>query len=159
MTRARGAIGICWHVHLRIDVQCPHVTCRQRLKEAWREHWERTNSMGGKAGWASKMFFLLFSSVHVYVLSCFSCVQLFEYMDLSLRLPCPWDFPGKNAIAGCYAFLQGSFQTQGSNSCLLLLLRCRWILYCESVDIGHLDVIPNWEGLQFWDPHHILNTA
>ena len=28
-----------------------------------------------------------FPSVHVYMLSCFSCVQLFEYMDLSSRLP------------------------------------------------------------------------
>ena len=68
------------------------------------------------------MFFLLFSSVHVYMLSCFSCVQLFEYMDLSPRLPYPWDFLGKNAIVGCHAFLLGSFQTQGSNSHLLHLL-------------------------------------
>ena len=32
------------------------------------------------------------------------------------------DSPGKNIGAGCHAFLQGIFSTQGSNSCLLHLL-------------------------------------
>ena len=45
------------------------------------------------------------------------------------RLLCPWDSPGKNTGVGCRALLQGIFPTQGSNSCLLQLLGCRWILY------------------------------
>ena len=36
------------------------------------------------------------------------------------RLPCPWDFPGKNTRVGCHFLLQGIFLTQGSNPCLLL---------------------------------------
>ena len=32
---------------------------------------------------------------------------------------CPWDFPGKNTGVGCHFLLQGIFQTQGSNPCLL----------------------------------------
>ena len=45
------------------------------------------------------------------------------------RLPCLWDFPGKNAGAGCHFPLQGIFPTQGSNLHLLRLLHCRQILY------------------------------
>ena len=29
------------------------------------------------------------------------------------RLPCPWDFPGKNTGAGCHFLIQGIFLTQG----------------------------------------------
>ena len=39
-------------------------------------------------------------------------------------------FPGKNTGMGCHSLLQGIFLTQGSNSCLLCLLHCRWIRYC-----------------------------
>ena len=42
------------------------------------------------------------------------------------RLPCPWDFPGKNTRVGCHSLLQGIFPTQESN---LGLLHCRQILY------------------------------
>ena len=38
------------------------------------------------------------------------------------RLLCPWDSPGKNTGADCYAVLQGIFPTQGSNPHLLCLL-------------------------------------
>ena len=34
------------------------------------------------------------------------------------RLPCPWDFPGKNNGVGCPFLHQGPFLTQGSNLCL-----------------------------------------
>ena len=44
-------------------------------------------------------------------------------------LLCPWDSPGKNTGVGRHALLQGLFPTQGSNSCLLELLHCRWIPY------------------------------
>ena len=40
-------------------------------------------------------------------------------------LLCPWDFPGKNTGVGCQFFLQGIFQTQGSNA---RLLHRGWIL-------------------------------
>ena len=36
------------------------------------------------------------------------------------------DSPGKSTGAGCHTLLQGNFQTQESNRCLL---HCRWILY------------------------------
>ena len=35
------------------------------------------------------------------------------------RLPCPWDFPGKNTVAGFHFLLQGNFPTQGLNPGLL----------------------------------------
>ena len=38
------------------------------------------------------------------------------------RLLCLWDSPGKNIGVDCHALLQGIFQTQGSNLCLLSLL-------------------------------------
>ena len=46
----------------------------------------------------------------------------------SIRLLCPWDFPGKNTGVGCHFLLQGIFPTQGYNSCLL---HGRQILYTE----------------------------
>ena len=36
-----------------------------------------------------------------------------------VRLPSPWDSPGKNTGVGCHALLQGIFPTQGSNPCLM----------------------------------------
>ena len=39
------------------------------------------------------------------------------------RLPCPWNFPGKNTGVGCHSLLQGIFQTQGSNPGLLIATR------------------------------------
>ena len=35
------------------------------------------------------------------------------------RLLCPWGSPGKNTRVGCHFLLQGIFQTQGLNLCLL----------------------------------------
>ena len=35
--------------------------------------------------------------------------------DCSLRLLCPWDFPGNNTGMDCHFLLQGIFPTQGSN--------------------------------------------
>ena len=37
----------------------------------------------------------------------------------SIRLLCPWDFPGKNTRVGCHFLLQGIFPTQG------------WTLHCS----------------------------
>ena len=48
-------------------------------------------------------------------------------------LLCPWDSPGKSTGVGCYALLWGIFQTQESNPRLLQLLRCRQVLYTESL--------------------------
>ena len=44
----------------------------------------------------------------------------------SLQPLCPWNSPGKNITVGCHCLLQGIFQTQGLNPCLL---HCRQILY------------------------------
>ena len=38
------------------------------------------------------------------------------------RLPCSWNFPGKNTGVGCHFLLQGFFPTQGSKPHLLNLL-------------------------------------
>ena len=44
----------------------------------------------------------------------------------SARLPCPWDFPGKNTRVDCHSLIQGIFSTQGS---IPGLLHCRQTLY------------------------------
>ena len=55
------------------------------------------------------------------------CPTLCDPMDYSpIRVPCPWDSPGKNTGVGSHSLLQGIFLTQGSNPGLL---HCRWILY------------------------------
>ena len=50
------------------------------------------------------------------------------------RLLCPWNFPGKNTGGGCNFLLQGIFTTQGSNPCLLHLLRWQ----ADSLPLHHL---------------------
>ena len=52
----------------------------------------------------------------------FQTSRLLCPLFLAPRLLCPWDFPGKNARAGCHFLLQGIFPTQESNPCLLYLL-------------------------------------
>ena len=57
----------------------------------------------------------------VWVLSCFSHVQLFV-TPWTTNLLCPWDSPGKNTRVGCHAVFQGIFPIQGLNPhpfCLL----------------------------------------
>ena len=61
--------------------------------------------------------------VCVCMLNRFSYVQLFlTVWTVAARLLCPWDSPVKSTGVGCHALLQGTFQTQGSNLCLLCCL-------------------------------------
>ena len=48
-------------------------------------------------------------------------------------LLCPWDSLGKNTGVGCYFLLQGIFQAQGLNLCLL---HCRWVF----LPLSHLGI-------------------
>ena len=63
----------------------------------------------------------LFLQLHASMLS---RVWLFlqPYGLQPTRHLCPWHFPGKNTIEGCYFLLQGIFLTQGLNLSLLWLL-------------------------------------
>ena len=44
-----------------------------------------------------------------------SCQTLGNLLDCTTRLPCPWDFSGKNTGMGCHFLLQGIFPPQGLN--------------------------------------------
>ena len=66
------------------------------------------------------------------------CLTLCHPIGCSARLPCPWDFPGKNTGVGCYFLLQGIFPTQGLNPSLLHLLH----LYADSLPLHHLGSPP-----------------
>ena len=74
------------------------------------------------------------------ILSCtWMCVRVLSRVWLfsipgTTRLLSPWNFPGKNTGMGCHFLLQGIFQTQTSNLCLLCLLR--WWVY--SLPLHHL---------------------
>ena len=64
-----------------------------------------------------------------------SCVQLLQRRGLlPSRLLCPWDYPGKNSAVGCHFLLQGIFPIQGSNLCLLHLLRWQ----ADTLPLRHL---------------------
>ena len=64
-----------------------------------------------------------------------SCPTLTE---VSVRLLCLWDSPGKNTRIGSHSLLQGFFLIQGSN---LGLLHCRQILCCLSHQGSPLTVL------------------
>ena len=50
------------------------------------------------------------------------CQTLRSHGLWPIRLPYPWDSPGKNTGVSYHALLQGIFPTQGLNSCLPHLL-------------------------------------
>ena len=54
-----------------------------------------------------------------------SCQLFATPWTVIARLPCSWDFPGKNTGVSCHFLLQGIFPTQGSNPHFLYR-----ILYC-----------------------------
>ena len=59
--------------------------------------------------------------LNIQVYSCtLSCVWLFA-TPRTVRLLCPWDYPGKNNELACHLLLQGIFPTQGLNPHLLCL--------------------------------------
>ena len=58
-----------------------------------------------------------------------SCLTLWDPMDCSARLLCPWNSPGKSTGVSCHFLFQGIFLTQEWNPGLLC---CRQILYCLS---------------------------
>ena len=73
-----------------------------------------------------------------------SCIQLFVTpWTVPARLLCPWGSPGKNTGVGCHSFLQGIFQTQGSNSCLLRWQADSLPLNNQGSLLTHLNLIKN----------------
>ena len=60
----------------------------------------------------------------VSVLCCLSCYVVSDSSRPQglwpTRLPCPWDFPGKNTGVGCHFLLQGVVLSQGLKLHLLL---------------------------------------
>ena len=65
------------------------------------------------------------------------------------RLLCLRYSPGKNTGAGCHALLQGIFPTQGSNPCLLCLLRCRQTFFFFFLLLRHQGSPPSHLGLDY----------
>ena len=60
------------------------------------------------------------SCVHVYMLSCFSHIQLFATLwTVAHQALLSMDSSGRNTGVGFLALLQGIFLTQGSNPCLM----------------------------------------
>ena len=81
----------------------------------------------------------------MYVLSCFSHVQLFV-TPRTVAPQAPLSM-GKNTRVGCHFPLQGIFLTQRLNLCLLWLLHCRWILYHWAIRISKLSSPVTINGL------------
>ena len=64
-----------------------------------------------------------------------------------------WNFPGKNTRVGCHFLLQGIFPTQGSNLCLLCVLRYQ----VDSLTLCHLGSLYSHKELLILV--HFLKTA
>ena len=58
----------------------------------------------------------------------------------SIRLLCPWSFPGKNTGGGCHFLLQGIFLTKGLNPQPQLLYFLHWQV--DSLPLCHLGSSP-----------------
>ena len=70
------------------------------------------------------------------------CATLWPHGLQPTRLPCPWNFPGKNTGIGCLFLLQGIFLIQGLNLCLLHFLH--WQVDSLTLD-SKLHVIVHYE--------------
>ena len=92
-----------------------------------------------------------------YVLRVYTCLLIYSVVSDSLwphgleptRLLCPWDLREKNTGVDCHFFHQGIFQTQGSNSHLLL-----W--QADSLLPSHLGSTQNLPKRSIIDVHWIL---
>ena len=66
--------------------------------------------------WFHQVFFFCIPKFcyQVFVVQSHFGIQLLQPREVqSIRLLCPWDFPGKNTAVGCHFLLQGIFHTQG----------------------------------------------
>ena len=70
---------------------------------------------GSSSNHTSIIIFMYCSYMCIHVKSLQLCSVLYNPMDCSPRLLCPWDSPGKNTGVGCHVLLQGIFPTQGLN--------------------------------------------
>ena len=61
---------------------------------------------------------IYYTHTHIYILVAKSCL-LQHHRLYPARLPCPWNFPGKNIGVGWHFLLQEIFLTEGLNLCLL----------------------------------------
>ena len=78
-------------------------------------------NMGGRSIYLTCRNKMKCASVSVLSFSIVS-TSLWPHALQPTRLPCPWDFPGKNTGAGCHFLLQGIFLTLGSK--LHLCISC-----------------------------------
>ena len=86
--------------------------------------------------------------VSSYVVKCSAVSDSLQLHKLQLtRLLYSWNFPGKNTGMGCYFFLQGIFQIQGSNVHLLHLLYWQ----ANSLPLSHLGSSPPWHSNVYWE--------
>ena len=72
--------------------------------------------------------------LEVYVCVCvISCLVVSESLQphglQPTRVPCPWNFPGKNIGAGCHFLPQGICPTQDQTHISGICCIVRWILY------------------------------
>ena len=74
-------------------------------------------SLDGEYSFSISLYFDLFALCTCTCLGVSDSLWLHRLSD-SLRLLCPWCFPGKNDGVGCHFLPQGIFPTQGSNMCL-----------------------------------------
>ena len=106
---------------------------------AWRIPWtvQSVGSQRVRHNWVT-FTFTLFQVASVMSDS------LWPHILQSARWFCPWNSPGKNPGVGCPAPLQGTFPTQGQNSCLLPLLHWQVFFWSSTVIFCVSDRIQNF---------------
>ena len=92
-----------------------------------------------------------------------SCSALATLWNVSPRLLCPWNSPGKNTGVGWYVLLQGNFLAQGLNPCLLCLLHSQVgvlplappgmpiYIYTNGILVPQLGIGPQPPELEAWN--------
>ena len=151
------SVHICWSLACRI-LSITLLAWEMSVTLQWLAHSSVLPFLGIRARtdlfqscghcWVSQICWHIWAQHFDVCVHVLSRVWLFSVPGTT-RLLCPWNFPGKNTGMGCHFLLQGIFQTQKSNLCLLCLLHW-WV--CS---LPLRDLRSTWIALSF----RILNTS
>ena len=84
------------------------------IKQVFKPYWLSLKAM-------NLVFFIFLVCMCAQLYVCAQYDSVWPYGLQPARLLCPWDSLRRNTGVCCHALLQGTFPTQGSNSCLLRL--------------------------------------
>ena len=81
-----------------------------------------------------------------------SCLTLQSHRLQPTRLPCPWEFPGKNTGVGCHFLLQGSFPNHWTQDTYGSCIGKRILFYWATWEAWNYTLVEKInKAISFWE--------